>query len=143
MGLAGTRLPVVASNLASVPLPSPQAGLGLIPLLPGEAQASLLGRCGCHTPARATQRLSSDCFPLPHLGYNHYQPICEKYLPQGRGQGRAWLADRRMAHFILPVMPGYLSAMSGPLALTSALNSPIKKAIAVNKGRQKGDAWNK
>lgn len=63
-----------------------------MPLLPGEAQASLLGRCGCHTPARATQRLSpvtaSLCLILATITTSAFM---KKTCLRGEGRaGQAW-----------------------------------------------------
>lgn len=81
----------VASSLASGPLPSPQAGLGLIPLFAWGSPSQPTGLvCAPHPSTRHSKAQSNDCFSLPYLGYNHYQPICENYLPRVRaGQGTA------------------------------------------------------
>lgn len=129
MSPAGTRLPMCSQQPGLWPLPSPEAGLGLIPTLAWGSPSQPTRQVWVpHPSIRHSKVQPSGCFSLPHFGYSHYQPICEIYLPQGRGQGRAGLADRRMAHFILPILPGHLPAMSGLLGLTSALNSPTNKA---------------
>lgn len=125
----------VASSLDSGPSPSPEAGLGLIPAPAWGSPSQPTGQVWA--PHASIQ--DSKAQPSGHTLASHYQP-------SGRGQGRAGLADRRMAHFILPVLPGHLPAMSGPLGLTFAPNSLTKKlplATSENHGSQKRNVWDK
>ena len=96
----------VASSLASGPLPSPEAGLGSCLGKPKPASWAGVGAPPQHSLLSAPPWL------------NHYQPICKTTCLRGKGR-----ADRRPAHFILPVLAGHLPAMSRPLELTSVLNS--------------------
>lgn len=98
-----------SQSLATGPVPSPEAGLDLIPALAWGSPSQLAGQVWAPHP--------SGCFSLPYLGCNHCQPICENHPPQGRRKGRhCWQADRLHTSSCLL---GHFEAMAGSLGFTS------------------------
>lgn len=93
-----------ASSLAAGPVPSPKAGLDLIPALAWGSPSKLTGQVWAPHPRRQHSKAQpSDLVSLPSVGCNHCQPICENHLPQGRKKGRlCWQADRLHTSFCLP-----------------------------------------
>jgi hypothetical protein len=95
------------------PVPSPEAGLDLIPALAWGSPSQLTGQVWAPHPRRQHSKAQpSGLVSLPNPGCNHCQPICENHLPQGRKKGRlCWQADRLHTPFCLP--GHHFEAMAG------------------------------
>lgn len=84
MGLDGARLLVCSQQPGFWSLAKPSDRPGPDPTLAWGSPSQPTGQVWApHPSTRHSKAQPNDCFSLPYLGYNRYQPICENYLPQG------------------------------------------------------------